>query len=410
LIRGICDMTDKGYRIHAEKNRKGALQASGFTLVEFAVVMLISGLIMAAAIHAYRVYLMDKYQQIVYERLDTLNSSFSIFAGAARRYPCPADSSLAVDDANAGVENCAAAWALSPGTCTPSGGICRVEGAHNTPALGLPSLDPVFIGGVPYKTIRAGVADPSLQLASLDDTLDPWGFQLTYAVSGSQTDSVTFNSSYGVVDIQTEAGVSLIQPAGTAHFVLVSHGENHKGAYNQQGQITFPCTAGTADFENCNRTNATFVAGLRNMGAGANYFDDVILQKSYIMTELWKFAGTDVMYNANPGNVGVGIVNPEQKLDVNGNVLAMAARSNLLCDRDGEKCWNPAKLGGSGMNCGAPSGPGKVKIMRGIRAGEVDPLCVEVDLPAIMSNQRCANPSEYVVGFTASGNIICETP
>lgn len=403
-------MMDTGCHIRTEKGCKGRQRVSGFTLVEFAVVMLISGLVMAAAIHAYKVYLMDKYQRVVYERLDVLNSSFSIFAGAARRYPCPSDPTLPVDDDNAGVENCAAAWALTSGTCTPSGGICRVDGMHNTPALGLPSLDPVFIGGIPYKTIRAGVADPSLLLASLEDTLDPWGFQLTYAVSGSQTDSVTFNSSYGVVDVQTEAGVSLIQPAGTAHFVIVSHGENHMGAYNQQGRMTFACVAGTADFENCNRTNSTFVAGLRNMGTGANYFDDVILQKSYIMTELWKFSGTNVMYNANPGNVGVGIVNPEQKLDVNGNILATAARSNLLCDRGGANCWNPAKLGGSGMNCGAPSGPGKIKIMRGIRAGEVDPLCVEVDLPAIMNNQRCANPGEYVVGFTASGNIICEVP
>lgn len=410
MIRGMTDMTETGCCRHTGKSRRFAPRAAGFTLVEFAVVMMISGLIMASAIHAYKVYLMDKYQRTVYERLDVLNSSFSIFAGTARRYPCPSDSSLPVDDDNAGVENCAAAWALLPGTCTASGGICRVDGAHNTPALGLTTLDPVFIGGIPYKTIRAGAADPSLKLASLTETLDPWGFQLTYAVSASQTDSITFNSSYGVIDIRTEAGISLIQPAGTAHFVIVSHGENHKGAYNQQGQISFPCTGGTADFENCNRNNATFIAGLRNMGAGANYFDDVILQRSFVMTELWKFSGTNVMFNANPGNVGLGITTPSQKLDINGNIMATTLRSNLLCDRGGVNCWNPEKIGGSGMNCGPPSGPGKVRIMRGIRAGEVEPLCFEVDLPAVMSDQRCLNPGEYVVGFTAGGNIICEVP
>lgn len=384
---------------------------SGFTLVEFAIVMLISGLILMAIMQAYKVFVQDKYQRAVYEKLDVLNSSFSVYASATNRYPCPADQTLPVDDTNAGIENCAAAWALAPGACIPSGGICRVDGARNTPALGLPSLDPVFIGGIPYKTLRAGVAKPSLQMASLMDTLDPWGYQMTYAVTASQTDSLTFNSNYGAVDIQTEAGVSLIQPVGSAHFVIVSHGENSMGAFNGRGQRTFPCVAGTADFENCDRANATFVAGLRNMGTGPSYYDDVILQRSYSMSELWKFGDTvNIMYNANPGNVGVGVATPTEKLDINGNIRSTNVRAPEMCDRGGANCWGAEKLGGTGMTCGAPSGPGKVKIMRGIRAGQVDPLCVEINLPTVMNNQKCANPGEYVVGFTASGNIICEVP
>ncbi|MFN7113942.1 MAG: prepilin-type N-terminal cleavage/methylation domain-containing protein [Alphaproteobacteria bacterium] len=405
-------MTKTDCQSRSTKRPIGVRAASGFTLVEFAVVMLISGLIMAAAIHGYKVYLMDKYQRAVYDKLDVLNSSFSVFSSVMQRYPCPSDPTIPTDSPQAGIEDCAAAWALDPGDCTPSGGICRVDGARNTAALGLPTLDPVFIGGIPYKTIRetTSAATQSIQLASLVDTLDPWGFQMSYAVTASQTGTMTFNSSYGAIDIQTEAGVSLIQPVGSAHFVLVSHGENHKGAYNQQGRMPFPCTAGTADAENCNRTS-TFVSGLRNLGAGPLYFDDVILQRSYTMSELWKFGDTaNIMYNANAGNVGVGLSDPTQKLDINGNLRTTNLRTNELCDRGGANCWGPEKIGGSGMSCGPPSGPGKVMIMRGIRAAEVAPLCFEIDLPTVMNNQRCPNPGEYVVGFTAAGNIVCEVP
>lgn len=390
----------------------------GFTLVEFAIVMLISGLLMVAAMHMYKVYLQDKQLRAVYDKLDVLNSSFSVYASATNRYPCPSDPTLPVDNPNAGVENCAAALALTPGTCTPGGGICRVDGGRNTPALGLPTPDPVFIGGIPYKTLREGVANPSLQIAALDDTVDPWGFQMTYAVSGSMTNALTFNSNYGAIDVRIERTdpltgelIPLVQPVSSVHFVVVSHGENHKGAYNQQGIMSFPCTNDTADAENCNRSNALFISGLRSLGAGAGYYDDVILQRSYTMSELWKFGDTaDIMYNANPGNVGVGTANPTEKLDINGTLRTTNVRTNSICDRGNANCWGPEKLGGSGMSCGAASSPTRVRIMRGIRAGEVEPLCVEIDLPAVLNNQICANPGEYVVGFTAAGSIICEVP
>lgn len=401
-------MTKAGCRRFV-KNRTEKQSLRGFTLVEFSVVMLISGLLLAAGMHAYKIYMTDKYQRVIYEKMDVLNSSFSVYSSVTQRYPCPSDPTIPTDSVNAGREDCAAAWALAPGTCTPSGGICRVDGARTTEALGLPTLDPVFIGGVPYKTIRETTTDEtkSVLLASLLDTLDPWGYQMSYAVTASQTNALTFNSSYGAIDIRTEAGVSLIQPVGSAHFVIVSHGENHKGAYTQHGRRPFPCTAGTADFENCNNSS-TFVSGLRNLGATGAYFDDVIIQRSYTMSELWKFGDTaSVMYNANPGNVGVGVPAPTQKLDVNGNLRATKVRSNTLCDRGGANCWSPERIGGSGMVCAAASGTGRVRIMRGISQAQVESHCAEVVLPTVTRNQYC-DPDKYVVGFTSTGTIICE--
>lgn len=409
-------MTKAGCR-RFSKNRFANENLRGFTLVEFSIVMLISGLILAAAMHAYKVYLVDKNQRIVYEKLDTLNTSFSVFSGSLqRRYPCPADASLPINHIDAGVEQCAVAWALPPNTCTARRGICRVDGNHSTGAMG-PDLDPVFIGAVPYKTLRsAGDATfnvtAALKLASVTDTLDPWGFQITYAVSATQTDALMFNSSYGVIDVRTEAGPSLIQPPGSAHFILISHGENHKGAFNQYGQIKVPCTAGTDDAQNCDRTNAIFTAGLRNMGQGPRYYDDVILQKSYVMSELWRFSdGGATMFNNNPGNVGLGISEPTQKLDVSGDVRGTALMSNAICDQMGQNCWEPRKLGGSGMACGPASAPGRIRVMRGIGEGDVAHLCDEVAAPRILNGQNCSHePGSYVVGFTYSGALICEVP
>lgn len=395
------------------KNSKQTNRIAGFTLVEFAIVMLMSGMILAAIIQAYKVYLADRYQREIYANMDVLNSSISVFASVQRRYPCPSDLSLPIDDPESGVENCAAAQALAVGDCTANGGICRVNGARTTPALGLVTPDPVYIGGFPYKTIRNFVSTnlQSVRLASSKDAIDPWGFQLTYAVSASQTDAGTYNTSYGAIDVQTEGGTSLIQPVGSAHFVLVSHGENHKGAFNALGRVAVACAAGTVDQENCDRTNATFIAGLRAMAAGAAYYDDVLLQRSFTMSELWRFGDTtSTIYNVNPGNVGVGTASPEQKLDINGNLRTSTVNASSLCDRGMENCWGPEKLGGSGMRCSTTAVPGRTRIMQGIRQAEVDPLCTEVSLPTVMANQKCANPGQYVVGFTASGSIICQVP
>lgn len=418
--------------------------AKGFTLIEFTIVMLISGLLMAAIIQGYRLYLQEKNVREVYAKIDSINGAISGFLSAVKRYPCPADPTLPVNHPQAGLERCDLANALADNTCTPSGGICRVDGARPIAATGTVSQNPVFVGGVPYRTIKTGIEEraaaicyfvvdgkyagnteaqcsahgddvyypnrATFESTSLQDILDPWGFQMTYAVTASQTDITSFDTSFGTIDVKTERGISIVQPEGSVHFVVIAHGENHKGAYNGQGQMPFACTNGTADAQNCKKTSS-FISGLRNLGEESNYFDDVLLQKSYSMSELWRFEGDDgsVIYNVNPGNVGIGTADPVAKLDVNGTMRTGQVRTDLICDRGGGNCWQIDKLAGAGMKCPDASLPSKVSIMRGIGQADVVPYCAEIDKPRIKPGQVCP-ADQFVTAISASGDIECKNP
>lgn len=424
----------------------------GFTLIEFAIVMVLSGLLLAALLHGYKVYLTDKYVREVYEKQKTLSSSFSIYYAARFRYPCPADPTLPFNHPEAGIEGISGADpdrclnlldALpNAGDCTGPGGtgICRVDSVRITdgPGIGNTDPDPIFIGAVPYKSLKSGMetdrvcysradgeivtcnaldptqynpTDASMSAASRADVLDPWGFQMTYAVTASQTFQALFNSNFGAIGIQTEGGVTLLNPENSAHFVVVSHGENHFGAYNQEGQIPYPCPTGAGapdDSENCN-ADYIFTSGLRRLGEGTTYFDDVILYRAYTLTELWKFNTDDdteiKMYNANPGNVGIGVADPEVKLHVGGDALAASMNAAQICNNNPAtpNCWTADKLAGTGMKCPPPDAD-FFYIPRGIKNADVWD-CTAVARPTGFEGLRCP-AGEYVVGFV-NGGLTC---
>lgn len=416
----------------------------GFTLIEFAIVMVISGMLLAALMHGYKVYLTDKYVREIYDKQKTLSSSFSVYYSPRLRYPCPSDPTLPFNDPDAGVEGIPGADSdrclnllnalPNDGDCTGPGGtgICRIDSVE-TWIDGI-SPAPIFIGAIPYKSLKTGMerdgacyridngesvtcdasdptqynpTDASMEAASMADTLDPWGFQMTYAVTASQTFQSLFDSSNGAIGIRTENGDPLLNPPNSAHFVVVSHGENHFGAYNQEGQIPFPCPTGGGapdDSENCNN-DYLFTAGLRRLGPGTTYFDDIILYRAYTLTELWKFNTEDEdenkMYNANAGNVGIGVADPEVKVHVAGDGQAGLINSDLICDSFGANCWGPEKLGGpDGMKCAEPDAS-FFYVPRGIKGANVWE-CTPVPKLSGFEGIRCP-PDEYVIGLVEGG-------
>lgn len=396
----------------------------GFTLIEFSVVITVSGLLLAGAVDLYRTYMInDRYRSTVSE-LNVVYSSINNYSAATGRLPFPADPTLPASSANAGCEcgscsdTAAACKALvqMPFGCTASGGICKTPGSHSTPVNPHPAEgnDPVYTGAVPYKTIRNSLSFNSI---ALGDTLDPWNYQLGYAVSSASTNPmISRQGIYGVIDVTTENGVELTTPAGSVNFIIISYGDNHMGAYTAEGKIGKPCIAGTMDAENCNG-DYKFISGLRSLGSGPAYFDDIVQYSQPTIPGLWGFtaAGSNNIHNLNAGNVGIGVPqvkSPAQALEVDGtvNVANGSIYASGICDPAGANCWKPNLLAGpvsgqnpSGNGC-LPAPPGYMNVVTGLTNGKV--VCKPFPRVSAFQSQSCPQ-GHFAVGFSATSGLIC---
>lgn len=402
----------------------------GFTLIELAIVMIISGLVMAAGFQAYNTYLNDVRSRESYEKQKIIYSALSAFASNQQRLPCPANPQIPVSDPASGMEipiaSCTALRSSGTAYGTCMDGVCRVEGERDADGDG--ANDAVLIGAVPYADIKRG-QDTAAQrfeggIATVS-ILDPWGYQMTYAVSALMTSASTYRPEYGAISVTTENPlVSVVKPAGSAQYVIVAHGDNHAGAYTAEGAITTPCIAGVAESANCDGGGA-YVSGLRSLGPNADYFDDVVWYNSFSISMLWDFVpgGNGDIYNKNAGNVGIGTDNPSRELEVAGNVAALGAYQDRLCSSsDPTVCWSPDILAaplstGLSLNCPDTNTPGFRDVVLGITSQIVTvgtntytqptALCGLAPEVTPIFPQSCP-ANEYVSGFTPSGNIMCD--
>jgi prepilin-type N-terminal cleavage/methylation domain-containing protein len=445
--------------------------AKGFTLLEFALVVVIAGILMIAAIRAYMLYISaSTYKENIY-KLNSIVSAMNLYANnpAKNRYPCPADPSLPASDPNAGMEVCAALTLALP-SCNAAGwpyanskanSICHLYGARKTASNVTANNDPIVIGGVPFKTLASGSNNQNAAQLNLVNALDPWNYQFTYAVTDSETTKA--DPTMGAIDLKSERGVELLLPPQSAVFVIAGHGQDHNGAYNSQGKVTVPCgaTATAQDNYNCNYGN-TFVMGLRDDSKDQYHFDDVVSSAAGYINNLWDFTGVggNDLHNVNVGNVGVGTLTatPAAALELKNNSVQIPIVNNnkvcdpgnvsvcwvpsadapKICDINGANCFSPAAFGGldavnanntnpspaptgaanSTTQCPAGSGS-TVNVMTGLSfdaAGNGKVTCTAVSPPAITVGAHCSgaddspatSPQYYVTGVM-SGGYVCAT-
>lgn len=359
-----------------------AKTTSGFSLIELCIVLVIAGLLLAVVAQVYMIYAQKKSLSDTFARQTSISAAIARFYAENGRYPCPAIPSLGRYDANVGREHCPAA-VPAMGAC--DAGLCRAAG-RDTDLDGNPNA--VLIGDVPFVTLSI----------AMTDTYDGWGRKFSYAVTELLTSNATFNEGIGAIGVVKEDGVSLVNPADSAHLVIVSTGQDGKGGYLPDGGLFAPCATAQLDGENCD-ADARFMSGLRADAAGPSHFDDIMQYKIWTMSSLWSFAPSNPnnIYNRNPGNVGVGTTTPQQKLDVNGNIRADEAHVERLCDNAGLNCFAPGIIGGAGINCAGGA-------MTGI--ANAAPVCANL-LPPSGANPGTCPGGEYMVGLDAAGNILC---
>lgn len=222
-------------------------RASGFTLLELAVVMFVLALLLSSILVPLATQVDQSNISATQKSLDDVKEALIGFALANGRLPCPADPTIATGLPNAGVER---------PTCT---------GANVN-------------GVLPWTTL------------GVNET-DAWGRRYTYRVTDFFADAIAANT-VGAGCIATPAQSSfalcsqgnIIITDGSSNIatnipaVVVSHGKDGYGAYTSLGTQMPTTGAGPDELENTN-ANATFVSRnyTDNPAAIGGAFDDIVV-------------------------------------------------------------------------------------------------------------------------------------
>jgi type II secretory pathway pseudopilin PulG len=365
----------------------------GFTTIEIALVLIISGLIFTVILSVYNSYQNTVNYDSTIENMSVTENALSAFVGLNGRYPCPADPTLPSNHPMYGIsvfpcDQCPVVPQLSPGV--DSNVVCTNIETRDVTGDG--NSEWVVIGGAPFRTLEQSSIFGEYPESRGFDGFD---MQFTYAVTALMTSSSynflrPVNTDFGAITIRDENGVHVTIPESSAHYILISHGENRRGAYNREGLIFSECDASalstpippgynppgtvagfTAEFANCSRNDGVFINALLSRADDDNFFDDIVFYKNRISYNLWLRSassplGASYLFNTNPGNVGVGVNTPSVALDVAGPLITgQAARTaNGYCDLtrpipgDNPECLQPNVLAGTGDSCP----PGQIAI------------------------------------------------
>ncbi len=398
-------MTEKG----EDCSRKGFTRIEGFTLIELAIVVVISGFIMASLSTGMALYRKQAVLDKTNNNIDAVSLGIDhLFTPMGTRYPRPAGRNLDPTDPDYGIEISEAdATALAVGDCTASM-VCKVAGARD--ADGDSNPDPILIGAIPVRSLRNSLLDFAksgsvmglkvTESASYDANLDGWGRMFTYAVTEKLSMPGTYDELHGAIALETENGENLLAVPGSAHAVFISHGPDGKGAFTPEGKLYKACgnPADGKDVENCD-DDETFTIGLISLGHNNEYFDDILRFRIRGSSALWKSVnGGSGIVNTNPGRVGIGTTAPTQRLHVVGDMQGEIARADGYCDSTGADCMLPATIGGAGISCGSGSA------MSGISFNNAD---CDASPGTTASLTSCTGPGQLLQGVNADGSLIC---
>lgn len=297
---------------------RGAIRATGFTLIEIAVVIVVLSLLLAMIAGIGTAMIGQQRREATRQRLAGLETAIALFVSQNRRLPCPANGTLPGTDANSGKED------PDPytGTCAAS----QANGVVPWRALGLGEQDITDGWGnrLTFRVASEYVAADSMNLTACTPggkALTPSGTALVAGVdvvvggicATTCTSSESFPDDctppeYAIsgrgLEIRNLAGTAVMSPTRCkapplacsasggyapstgAAYVVISHGENGQGAYNSQGVQQAASTTDSGTEEAKNAANlalaAYYVDDFSSSAAGAGHFDDFVLRPSIL--------------------------------------------------------------------------------------------------------------------------------
>lgn len=376
---------------------------SGFTLIELAIVIIITGLLFIPLVRAYYIYEKGKKVQETKNAVILAKSLISYYKGTTPLYPCPADASLLKTDPMYGISQCGYNIGLNTGDCTTGGGLCVIPGERN-----ISPLSNVIVGSIPTTTIKQLLGN-SIPFAE-SDLIDAWGNRIMYAVSQDLTSPWTYNFNRGVIGALDEFGRPTAGIQNDAHYAVFSPGRDQRGGFNDYGNLKFPCntSVNSKDFENCDNANGVFVQakGYYLDTGGDTYYDDDIFFGKEFGASVWAYEQDfSNIRTTIQGNVGIGTNTPSQKLTIENTagVAELSADNSVfvkqICDENGINCFRIDSITGSGaIQCSGG------EVMSGVSNGQHTCVPQNYALPPL--NFSCPSGS-YINGFRSNGDVIC---
>jgi len=349
--------------------RGAAGSVAGFTLIEMAISVAIVGMMLAAAVEPYSLWLKSTAMTTTNANVAGIVSAIGSFRSINGYYPCPAPMNVPRNNPNYGHQmlSLTAAQPAPPappltecetrgtafGTC--AGGICIQQqpaaipdnSVTYNPGGGLPPVTEhplVAIGSIPFRDL------------SLDESqaIDGYNNRIFYAVTERLADPVYFQPNGGGIEIHNDQGASALPTVGSAHFIVFSAGRDGVGAFSLEGTLVQPCPPAGPEAENCDMAPlAVYQAAQTKTVAGPAYFDDVVSYFTNADMPYWQSSTADPNSIVEKPGGDVGTFTSAQAtlsyktqaadvLHVSGNLMI-----NQLCNMSGV---NPA-----GTNCFSPS-------------------------------------------------------
>ncbi len=399
--------------------------SDGFTLVEMSIVLVIIGMVVAASAQLMQQRQEWLQKENTKQAIVDANDAITAFRNTYGRYPCPASLTATAAGVNAALYGIESNSTTGAGTkCADMASVAIGAGIDATdgyavvagPGVGAPRIR---VGALPFKNLNIEERE----------AYDGYGNRIIYAVTESLAVADTFNPQAGGIRILNDQNASIIQPADSAHFIILTSGENGAGGFTRGG-FRLPCAAqGTNDeSENCNfDVDATFQLAQTSNTANtsASAFDDIISYATHEDVPLWeknpldKDPGDDGHNDVamkNTGSFGIGTnasKHPSEDLQVEGIIIARDdpyttdheegnIQSENICDyaSDTTTCFPSSLIAGEialggGMKC--PTG----QFMTGIKNGA--PIC-ETEIKV-----ECAGGA-IAIGVKADGTLKCGAP
>lgn len=389
-----------------QSNKKNFDHSRGFTLIEMSIVLMIVGLIIASSATAYVQWQEWQRFETTKNNVATAQTAIETFLAQNGRYPCPASLDALRTDLAAN------AYGTEPAPAQD----CNNVAAANLD-LNANGADDVFLvngaRSIIYRLAGTNVdlvtaATPNVRIGTipfrtlgLDESqaYDGYRNRLFYAVTEHLASLDSFDSTTGAIQVLDNGNVPYTNPAGAAHYIVFSSGENGAGGFTVEGVQTACPAAPAIENENCDLGDAIFLVDSYSTSGGNNNLDD-IAAFGRVETPTWTRPNNTAATNdptdgvARPptigGNVGFGFFasqDPEEEMEVSG---VIRVQDDPL----------------------TPEIEGKVKASRLCDSTDPsDPDCFDISVisGALADSQgmTCPNPNEYIVGIKNNAPV-CE--